>query len=262
MRKFIISGRELQGIIYVNEKQYVKDICNIYKLPKEQIDSVYGFINRYAPLYGGRVWGKADKGLSIEKILALNYNQIAFGLAISNSFFEERAYFKTKRVIEKMPNHDLNYVIIANDELSMRVRKDFPNLKQKMSCIQEVDSLDGIYDKLSLYDEITLHVDQNLRAGFISSIPEDLKSKVILFGIGQCATFCKNKICYTGVSLKNLKKENKGYSCIKKVESSPNKPPSNVPFHISFDLSDSMFDGFNKIKLPSIAKNMCKLLGK
>jgi len=261
MRKFIVSGRFFQKIPYKSDLQYVSRIARRYKLPIDRIDSVFGFIDEYAPLYGGRVWNKADSGISVKKIEAMNRFGIGFGLAMSNKFFNDEAYEVSKKVIEMMPKSDLNYIIITNDTLSRKVREDFPDMHQKLSCIAEVDNVEEIYKKLELYDIVTLHVDQNLRDEFLRLIPESIKSKIVLFGIGQCATYCRHKICYTSVSLSNLKQKHNCISCIKKLDEKNGKEPLDVPFHVPFDLRDSRFDGFEIFKLPAPAKDMVKLLG-
>lgn len=249
MRKYIISGRHLQHIGYVNDKAYVNYCLMYYQLDMSQVDSVFGFYDHFLPLYGGRAWQSKDTGLSLTKIKALNSYGIGFGLAISGSFFTEDAYSQSiDTILMLMDLSDKNYLIISNDQLALRIKENYPHIRTKYSAISDVEDVEGVIGALFLYDEIALHIDKNYNHELLMSIPEDIKDRVIVFGNGTCAAHCRNKICYVNISRRHLGLSTANYGCIKGLDRANGKPvPGNE--YYEFDLTHERFDGFNTIKL-------------
>ncbi|MBF0622116.1 MAG: hypothetical protein HQL54_09325 [Magnetococcales bacterium] len=238
-RELIVSGRNLghaKNILRVLELRY--EAFSNYK-----IRSVFGFVQKFTPFYGGRGYNKPN-ALSFEQLDILRQNNISLDLVLSNHFFSQEAYKKTWPLLEQLALPG-NGVICLNDDLTRMIKRDFPGYTRRLSAIREVDTLEGIESALELYDFVTLHIDQNDRIEFLQSIP--WKEKVIVFGNGRCGYPCRNRSCYLGISEVMFGKQETS-KCSKGGQSKKKSPMEEDPYY-AFDLEDPRFDGFSTFKL-------------
>lgn len=166
-------------------------------LPIDQIDSVFGFVER-SPLYGGRPFVEPE--LSPPDVWALYDHGIGLRLPVSNSFVTRDEYDDAKAFLNKY-HRDGNSVIVANDDLAGWIRQDFPRFHIEASAIKNVDNSRKLAQALERYDTVVLPAKSNDDVAFLQGIED--KGRIRLFLNAGCAYNCPSKICYPAVSHMN-----------------------------------------------------------
>jgi hypothetical protein len=201
------------------------------------IRSVFGF-STYSPLYGGRNFKEVE--VTEEDLKYLSDNNIGFRIPLSNSFFTEYDYEKTKPLLEKHHNK-INSIICTNDELALRIRQDYPKYTIEASAIKNI-KFSEIDKKLEVYDSLVLPMYANDDIDGLDSIK--IKEKVVLFANAGCAYKCPSKICYPQVSKMNNGSYKDGtVACIRDIK------PIEGNGMVFFDLDKLKKLGFTKFKL-------------
>lgn len=187
-----------------------KHICSArYKFPDEPIEeyisnhfydkeivSIFGF-TEMCKLYGGR---KYKKELTDKDIEWMYKNNIGYRIPLTTLFFNDDTYNSSKAFLNKY-HKEGNSVIIANDALREKIRKDFPLYKIELSVINELNTVDQVNTFTKLYDSVVLHMKWNLKYENLSKIVD--KDKIILFEEMKCLYNCKDKVCYKNASVFN-----------------------------------------------------------
>jgi len=192
---FIVSTREITPDVSIMD--YLK-LRYLY-LRSEQIVQVFGFLNSFSPLYGGRGF-QAYHGLTPQHCDELAAHGIGIGLNLTNHLFDKQAYASSLDLLERHHRPD-NAIMVTNDELARQLRQDFPRYILKASVIKNISTLSAIEKALALYDQLTLPMDLNDDDDFLASIP--CKERIILFANASCAYTCPKRSCYLGISQKN-----------------------------------------------------------
>ena len=110
---------------------------NFGSLPLEQIESVFGFVER-TNLYGGRIFERPQ--LSNGDVIQLHKMGIGVRIPLTNHFASEDEYIKTTLMIKKYHN-SLNSIICTNDNLAVWIREEFPQYEIEVSVINNLSSL-------------------------------------------------------------------------------------------------------------------------
>ena len=166
-------------------------------IPREQIDSVFGFLEP-STLYSGRPYMRSQ--LSGEDVQNLYKAGMGVRIPFSNHYVSEREYESYRPMMEKY-HRKVNSLICTNDRLAGWIRRDYPLYQVEASVLKETDSLDKIERALELYDYVILPMFLNYKDDFLSSIPR--KDKITLFGNAGCALSCPNRKCYEYISRVN-----------------------------------------------------------
>ena len=170
-------------------KEYLKE----YYEHVPSVNSVFGFAE-FCPLYGGRLY---KEEITYNEIQLLRDEGITYRIPVSTLYFNDRTYAESHRFLSKY-NIVGNSLIVANDELAIRLRNDYPNYKLEHSVVDELWNVESVNSKLGLYDEVVLHGKWNTRVKQLSSIVE--KSKIRLFTGMGCSYECVDRCCYRNVS--------------------------------------------------------------
>jgi hypothetical protein len=206
---------------------------------------VYGF-STYVPLYGGR--GFSSPNVTKDDLKYLYKNGIGFRIPLTNSFFTEEDYEKTKPLLEKHHNK-LNSIICTNDELAFRIREDYPKYKIEASVIKNIKFSD-IDKNLEIYDSVVLPMEVTEDYESLKDIKN--KNRVILFANAGCAYNCPSKICYSVISKIN----NNTVAKVRPVTCSKQLKPREDLGMVFFDLEKLKSLGFTRFKLiPIYARN-------
>ena len=96
---------------------------------------------------------------------------------------------------------------MSTAELAKNIRRDFPNLTIKASCIanigyNEKTVLKELEQAFEYYDIVTLHQKMWNNEKILTQIKE--KDRICLFADTSCAPFCKTQGCYHNMSLANF----------------------------------------------------------
>jgi hypothetical protein len=202
-----------------------------------RISSVFGF-STFSPLYGGRAFSSPE--VTEEDLEYLRSQGIGYRIPLSSSFFDEGDYEKTKPLLEKHHNK-INSIICTNDELALRIRKDYPKYTIEASVIKNIQIKD-IDKNLDIYDSVVLSMKTNDDLEGLKGIKN--KGNVILFGNAGCAYTCPAKICYPQVSKMN----NGSYEEDSPICSISMKPREQLGL-VFFDLNQLTELGFTRFKL-------------
>jgi hypothetical protein len=192
--KFIVSSRQISR--NMNLIDYLK-VFYIYTDIKN-IDSVFGNTTTFCPLYGGRSF-KFEHSLTEKHLYDLEKQNIGLSLPLTNHFFSEAAY-KESLPLLKTHHKKGNSIICTNDNLALRIKKDFPLYSLKASIIKNIDTQQKVDGYLELYDYITIPMDKNDDDRFLQSLID--KNRIILFANANCAYTCPQRTCYLGFSQK------------------------------------------------------------
>tara|TARA_B100001964_G_scaffold156607_1_gene172032 strand:- start:972 stop:1805 length:834 start_codon:yes stop_codon:yes gene_type:complete len=176
----------------------------------EDIDSVFGQVEEYCPLYGGR---PAEYPEMFDNDIKWIYdNGIGMKLTLQNKFITDKHYKDSKPLLKEY-NRPGNSVITATDKLSEYIKNDFPHYKIEASCIQDITDNDH-YEKtvaLGLYDTIVLPIHCNDDLEFVKSIKR--KDMLRLFMNVECSYSCPSKVCYATTSKINSKDTERPFVC-------------------------------------------------
>lgn len=184
-----------------NERMPIVDFLQMHfsNIPLDQVDSVFGFLEA-SSLYGGRPFLKRQ--LSDKDLEAMKERNIGLRIPFTNHFLSKQEYMDHTPFLEKYHGKG-NSVICTNDQLATWVKRDFPLYQVEASILKEIDSHEGIYRALDLYDTVILPMNLNYNTAFLSSIRN--KERITLFGNAGCALTCPARICYKHISKTNKK---------------------------------------------------------
>jgi len=175
--------------------QYLRD--NFGSLPLEQIDSVFGFVER-STLYGGRIF--ECRQLSDFDVQQLNNIGIGLRIPFTNHNIERQEYEANRWLLEKY-HAQKNSVIVTNDDLASWIRQDFPDYAIEASVIKNITSMRKLQSALDIYDTVVLPMTANNDRGFLISIED--KDRIRLFANAGCALTCPSRTCYASISVIN-----------------------------------------------------------
>jgi hypothetical protein len=230
--RFTISARgKAKGVTLLNF--LARHYANV---PKEQIDSVFGFVEP-TPLYGGRVFTAPE--LTPYDVDQLYDAGIGVRLPLTNHYVSEDEYEASAPLLERYHRRG-NAAIVTNDELARWIRRDFPLYRLEASVIKNLKSYWRMEEALRLYDTIVLPMELNEDSDFLTGVPE--KARVTLFANAGCALTCPSKICYVSISKLN-KGQGGAFLC-----SQPLKDREMLGM-VDFDLERLRALGFSRFKL-------------
>jgi hypothetical protein len=208
------------------------------------VESVFGNTDQRSGLYGGRPF-VSDRSLTPRHLERMNELGINLSLTLTNHYFDEETYNAGKELL-KTHHRKGNSIICVNDDLAARLKNDFPDYIVKASIIKNIGALEQVERCLTIYDQVVLPMEKNDDDGFLLSIPEQERSRVVLFGNATCAYTCPNRTCYWGFSQQNAGKE-VTVKCSKKII--PRLDTGDVFFNI--EKLKSM--GYSRFKLVPLA---------
>ena len=177
-----------------------------FEFDYEDIDCMYGQVEEYLPIYGGRP--AANPEIMKHDLPWLYDNGIGVKLTLQNKTPTNEAYKESKSGLKEY-NRKENAVIVNSDKLAEWIKNDFPNYKIEASCIQDITTNEQYEKKvaLGLYDTIVLPIHCNDDIKFIESI--ERKDMLRLFMNIECSYNCPSKICYGTTSKINLQLKKK-----------------------------------------------------
>lgn len=189
----------IQPVLDTHIKQ-AKRFSN-FEFDYEDVDCMYGQVDEYMPLYGGRpaLYPEINK----DNVKWLYDKGIGVKLTLQNKTPTEKAYKESKSALKEY-NRNGNAVITFSDKLAEWIKNDFPNYKIEASCIQDITTNEQYEKKvaLGLYDTIVLPIHCNDDMKFIESIKR--KDMLRLFMNIECSYNCPSKTCYGTTSKINL----------------------------------------------------------
>lgn len=192
--RYTVSGRRIPGNVDIIDG--LKLVYNYIDFT--QIESVYGAADIESPLYGG--WlskTKKNSFLTGEQLEVLNKHNIKFMITLSNHYFSEETYNSSRDLLERYHRKG-NGVICVNDELAMRIKKDYPRYILEASSIKKLNSYEKIERALDLYDYAVIPSEYNKSDDFLEGIKH--KGRIILFANSICDHCCEDHRCYGEVS--------------------------------------------------------------
>jgi len=166
-------------------------------IPREQIDSVFGFLEK-TPFYGGRPYlGPQICGMDVSSL----YNAgIRLRIPVTNHLFSYREYEQQRPFFDKY-HREGNALIIRNDGLARAIKKDFPRYRLEASMIKNIKTQKRIDACLTLYDTIVLPMELNTKYELLETF--EPKEKLTLFSTAGCAYNCPARTCYNNISRLN-----------------------------------------------------------
>jgi len=209
-------------------------------VPLEQVDSVFGFVER-STLYGGRLFVTSE--LTNEDVETLYRHGIGLRLPFTNHEVSTEEYENAWPILGKYYRPG-NTVIVTNDDLAKWIRRDYPRYEIEASVIKNIDNDKKLNKAWPLYDTVVLPAKSNDDLAFLQRI--DKKDRIRLFLNAGCAYNCPSKVCYPSVSKMN-KYTGAEYNC------SQSLIPREVSMH-SFDVRQFVEMGFNRFKVLRQAK--------
>jgi hypothetical protein len=206
-------------------------------LPLEQIESLYGFVER-STLYGGR--GFAGRELSDRDVLQLNNAGIGVRIPMSNHYATRAEYEENIPLLRKYCRKG-NSIILTNDDLARWIRQDFPDYRLDASVIKNINNRRKLDQVLEIYDEIVLPMKSNEDLEFLSGI--EVKDRITLFANAGCAFTCPSTTCYASVSKINKGDRSAEFQCSRSI-----KERESLGM-VDFDLQPLIDLGFHRFKL-------------
>jgi hypothetical protein len=241
MRKFAVSARNAKDVGGV--KEY---ILNTYSIVTptilEEVDSIFGFTEDCL-LYGGRI----NNGVEIsEADLEWAYgNGINYRIPLTNHYCTEKDYEASFEFLNKH-HREGNSVIIVQDWLAKRIKKDFPKYKLEASVIKEISNVEDIKSALEIYDTVVPFHQAFNTAEKLKTIPLNIRNKVRLFITLNCAYTCSNRMCYKTFSKGNLDRPKFKFACSQMFERTK---PDFIDKSYLFNYKAIEDLGFTKFKL-------------
>lgn len=209
---------------------------NFGNLPLQQIDSVFGFVER-STMYGGRMF--FGRQLSDSDVKNLNDAGIGLRIPFTNHTIE-RVEYEANRGLLKKYHAQVNSVIVTNDDLARWIRQDFPDYAIEASVIKNITSMRKLQPALDIYDTVVLPMTVNYEHGFLKSIED--KDRIRLFANAGCALTCPSRICYASISAFNKFKGDE-FRCSQSL-----KEREQLGM-VDFDLAELNALGFYRFKL-------------
>jgi hypothetical protein len=231
--RYTLSARGKQFVKAMPIIDYLR--CYYGVVPLEQIDSVFGFVER-STLYGGRPFQTNE--LTEEDVTVLYQHGIGLRLPLTNHHVNIDEYENSRPFLDKycFPG---NTAIVTNDNLAKWIRRDYPTYEIEASVIKNIDNMTKLKKALSLYDTAVLPAKSNDDVAFLKSIQN--KDRIRLFLNAGCAYNCPSKLCYPSVSKMN-KYTGGEYRCSQPLI------PREVGMH-AFDVQQFMEMGFSRFKV-------------
>lgn len=243
---FTVSIRRMQNPTSVKLNRYLEvmyeKFCDVKK-----IESVYGFVNEFNRFYGGRFHSRDVRYPELVEIEEYNKMGYGFYLPISNLYYEEKYYETLVALIKKIPKYGNNGVIVSNLKLANEIRRDFPNIIMKLSCIAtEIDYQNKLQVEklLKIFDYICILGKYSLDKAYLQSLTN--KDRFIPFVNGICSWTCELNICYERFSRYHM------YTDLSKTAKLKLKPfcsQSGIKKMNYISCSDDRFKGFKQFKL-------------
>jgi len=232
---YTISSRMIDKDMSI--KDYVDKFYPYINL--SQVESLFGFVEEYSSLYGGRAFNKKNT-LDQNHILELYNNQIAISITLTNHYFSEDEYKENLPLLQKHHKKG-NSIVCVNDDLAKRIKKDFPLYILKASLIKDLNTYEKVEEAFRIYDFVVVPMEMNDDDNFLNSLPN--KDRVIVFANANCAYNCSSRICYSAISKKFMQKSLPAQTC------SVDILPRDQLGHIFFDLKKLVKLGFTHFKL-------------
>ena len=167
------------------------------KFDYDEIDYAFGSVETATRLCGGRIVKQRVVNLTKVDLYWLYDHGIGLKMPLSSKIFNDEMY-KESLPFLRMNHQKGNAIITSVDEFSKRIKEDFPYYKIEASCIQDIDNLEQLEEKISLgvYDTIVFPIHLNDDTKFLESIKDEDKKKIRLFLNVECSYNCPMKICY------------------------------------------------------------------
>ncbi len=232
---YTVSSRSMQKGMGI--EKYLSDYFE--NIPLHKIDSFFGFVSEFTPLYGGRFYDSVDTMTDLHINEMKKYN-IGVSLTLTNHYFSEELYQQTFSILQKF-HSPINSIVCMNDDLAKRIREEFPLYKLKASLIKNLDTLEKVTKAFELYDYVVIPMEMNDNAEFLKSLPS--KERVILFANANCAYNCENRICYKAISNFTAEMGKNDLGCSQTIL------PREHLGHTTFDVNSFVDMGFKKFKL-------------
>jgi hypothetical protein len=208
-----------------------------------EITGVFGFLEEFSPLYGGRIYEEAE--ITKEDIQFLRNNGLQLKINLTGNKATENEYRESRDLLNTYyyPN---NVVSVIDDNLASWIKRDYPNYIVEASVIKKVgfDKIDKI---LETYDQMVLPIALNDDIENLKKIKQ--KDKIVLFANAGCGYTCKHQICYSSVS-----KINKGEIPLEEYKCSQEFKPREVFKLHDFDIDKLKELGFSNFKYLTVAQ--------
>ena len=207
-----------------------------------KITGVYGFMEEYSPLYGGRIY----QGTEITKpdFKFLRDNNLQLKINLTGHRATEKEYEDSRELLNAY-YYKNNVISVVDDNLAKWIKRDYPNYILEASVIKKV-SFDTLDKTLKLYDQVVLPMALNDNLVELEGVKE--KDRVILFANAGCGYTCKHQICYSSVSKINKREKGAEYLCSEKL-----KPRKEFKLY-EFDVELLKSIGFKNFKYLSVAQ--------
>ncbi len=241
MKEIIISARTLVGSL-------------LEKIITQKPAHISGFTSTWSPLYGGH--HEIDQPIIDDSIIQfMDGDGIKLSLELTNYLFTEEAYTASLPLLDKY--HKLgNSVIITTKTLAERIAIDFPNYTRIASDERNIRTIDDITLNLNTFDEIILPsilISQN--RDFLTSIPKELKTVLIMNGDSDCSYICDERVCKPAQSMNYIDyrivpMNHPSYNSNSIIMKACTNRKQAQYYHFNYETA-ALFEDFNKIKLNS-----------
>ncbi len=220
------------------------------RISVDDIDSVFGFTDRYCPLYGGRSYDAYEPAkiqITDEELRWMYDTGINLKLAVSAPKVSRHEYLSCRSFFDHYYRKG-NTLIITNDRFAEWVREDYPDYLIEASVIRDTNNQEAIKTATVIYDYIVIPIILNDDTIFLENIED--KEQIRLFVNTECSYNCLSKICYSVQS--NI---NKKYKRIDKFQCSVGLVPR---AHVNaqrdwenwyFDIDSYIAMGFRSFKV-------------
>jgi len=171
------------------------------------IDSVFGFTDRYCSLYGGRSFNAYEPAriqITDDEISWMYDVGIGLKIALSAPKVSRKEYLACRTYLDRYYRKG-NTLIITNDKFAEWIREDYPDYLIEASVIRNTDSQEAIKSAAQIYDYIVVPIILNDDSIFLGNIED--KEKIRLFVNAECSYNCPSRICYSVQSNINKRKK-------------------------------------------------------
>ena len=173
----------------------------------KNITGVFGFTKEKSPLYGGRVWERAE--VTDEDYAWMVANGIKLKILLTGDKVSKEHYEESFPLLERYHIKG-NSVVTVNNKLAQWIRRDYSDYTLEASVIKqtqfsEIDKVLDLYDRLHL----PMHLNDNEEE--LKKIKQ--KDRIVLFANAGCAYGCKSQICYPSVAAVNRTGDVHLYRC-------------------------------------------------